>query len=437
MLKKTIIECRSICKSFKKEAQHDRLVLDDVDLEMREGEIVALLGKSGAGKSTLLRIISGLIAPSHGDVLYRDQSVKGPQPGISMVFQNFALMPWLTVLQNVELGLEALRVPRKKRRQLALKTIDTIGLDGFESAFPKELSGGMCQRVGVARALVMEPDLLLMDEPFSALDVLTADNLRSDLLDLWLHNKTKTKGMLIVTHSIEEAILLADRILIFGSNPGSIRVELAVEMSHPRNENDIQFRALVDEIYRLMTTHPEISRASGESSLKSRYENIRLEHRLPDVDVSELTGLLEEVACHDQETPIDLPELAESLHLDVDELFTLTEALELLHFAKVSEGDIELTSEGRGFAQADILERKKLFAKQLQFHLPLVRYVCTVLHDRPSHRASKERFLAELRDHLSEKEAERVLQVVIDWGRYAELFAYDFNSHSLSLDNPG
>lgn len=235
-------------------------MLNNINFQMQEGEIVALLGKSGSGKSTLLRIIAGLIKPSSGKVIYRNNPVAAPVRGMAMVFQNFALLPWLTVLQNVELGLEALGVARQERRVRALKAIDTIGLDGFESAFPKELSGGMRQRVGFARALVVDPDILLMDEPFSALDVLTADNLKSDLLDLWETEKTNTKGIIFVTHNIEEAVLLADRILIFGSDPGHIRAELSVDTPHPRNEQDLSFRKLVDQIYTLMTT-----RLAGQS----------------------------------------------------------------------------------------------------------------------------------------------------------------------------
>lgn len=199
-----IIEVVNIQKSFKKGDRQDLLVLDDINLNVYEGEIVAVLGKSGSGKSTLLRIIAGLIEATNGSVNYRGKIVDGPARGISMVFQTFALLPWLTVLQNVELGLEALGVAREERRSRALKAIDMIGLDGFETALPRELSGGMRQRVGFARALVVNPDILLMDEPFSALDVLTADNLKSDLLDLWQSKKTGLNAIIFVTHSKQD-----------------------------------------------------------------------------------------------------------------------------------------------------------------------------------------------------------------------------------------
>lgn len=430
-----IIDVKHVYKTFKKDRQQELLVLDDINFQMHEGEVVALLGKSGSGKSTLLRIITGLISPTQGKVSYRDQPVKGPVSGISMVFQNFALMPWLTVLQNVELGLEALGVARHERRARALRAIDTIGLDGFESAYPKELSGGMRQRVGFARALVVEPDILLMDEPFSALDVLTADNLRSDLLDLWLAKKTRTDGILFVTHNIEEAVILADRIIVFGSNPGRIDEELKVTLPHPRNETDQAFREVVDKIYSLMTRKPARV-APSQAVVEPLEKEIGLGYRLPDADISELTGLLEILIESDTKGMMALPELSERLHMDVDDLFPLTEALEILRFAKVVEGDIKLTAAGRVFAEADILARKKLFSQHLVKCVPLARYIRQVIDDRPKHRVAEDYFLDELEQYLSDQESDRVLKVAIDWGRYAELFAYDYNSGDLSLENP-
>jgi NitT/TauT family transport system ATP-binding protein len=426
--KTPILHIQNISKSFQKAERQELLVLKDVNLDIYENEIVALLGKSGSGKSTLLRIVAGLIPPSEGEIMYRDAPITGPVYGISMVFQNFALLPWLTVLQNVELGLEAQGVPPAERRSRALKAIDTIGLDGFESAFPKELSGGMRQRVGFARALVVNPDVLLMDEPFSALDVLTADNLKSDLLDLWQTKKTNTNAILFVTHNIEEAVLLADRIIVFGSNPGYIRAELPVSLSHPRNEQDPAFRKLVDRIYTLMTTE------SQAKPLKRR--RIDMGYRLPDADISELTGLMEAMDELERKGGIDLPELADWVSLNIDDLFPLTEVLEILDFAKVSEGDIELTPAGKLFANADILERKKIFAAHLLKYVPLAGHIRRVLDERRDHRASINRFLTELEDFLMEKEAERVLRVAIEWGRYAEIFAYNDQTGILSLENP-
>ncbi|MCC2667023.1 MAG: opuAA [Gammaproteobacteria bacterium] len=426
-----LIEVVNVQKSFSKGDRQELLVLDDINFRMNEGEIVAVLGKSGSGKSTLLRIMAGLVPPSAGTVIYRGQPVEGPVRGISMVFQTFALLPWLTVQQNVELGLEALGIAREERRVRALQAIDTIGLDGFETAFPKELSGGMRQRVGFARALVVNPDILLMDEPFSALDVLTADNLKSDLLDLWQTKKTGLHGILFVTHNIEEAVLLADRIIVFNSNPGSIRGELKVTLPHPRHDMDPRCRNQIDRVYTLMTTQPQT--ASGETE---GHQPIDLGYRLPEASVAEITGLLETLNAPENNGKMDLPDVADILMLDIDELFPLTELLEILHFATVSKGDITITDVGKAFVEADILERKKIFLQQLKKYVPLARYIFEQLTRHPRHRALEENFLSLLEDYLTEKEASRILQTVIEWGRYAELFAYDYNAGVLSLENP-
>ena len=286
-MSKKIFTVEKVNKEFNIKGGHSLKVLDNINFTLHEGEIVALLGKSGSGKSTLLRIIAGLLSPTNGEVLYRGKKVSAPVPDISMVFQSFALMPWLTVLQNVELGLEARKISLKERRKRALKAIDMVGLDGFENAYPKELSGGMKQRVGFARALVLEPDVLLMDEPFSALDILTAENLREDLLDLWEENDAM-KGILYVTHSMEEAILTADRIIIFGSNPGFIRGELKIDIPHPRSSQDPVVANLVDQVYRMMTT----AQTKELSERMNKKTAMTIVYRLPDVDISEMNGLL-------------------------------------------------------------------------------------------------------------------------------------------------
>ena len=424
------VRCIVLRKAYKKAVTQELLVLDDINFKLQEGEIVALLGKSGSGKSTLLRIIAGLIAPTSGHVAYRGQPVTKPVPGIAMVFQSFALMPWLTVLENVELGLEAQGVPREERRRRAIEAIDIIGLDGFESAYPRELSGGMRQRVGFARALVINPDVLLMDEPFSALDVLTAENLKSDLLAVWQEKKTNTNGILLVTHNIEEAATLADRIIILGSDPGHIRADLQVNLPQPRDPEAPEFRDLVDRIYTLMTTG-----FYDKAKYPLRERQVSLGYRLPDVEPSELSGLIETMKSF--EDRIDLPELADEIMMNIDDLFPILETLEILGFAQVLEGDVHLTELGKQFSEADLQARKHLFAQRLLEKVPLARYIRRVLDEKNSHRVSEERFLSKLEDYLSEKEAERVLRTMIDWGRYAELFAYDFNTGILSLENPG
>ena len=426
----SLIQVNNIKKSFKKAGSQELHVLDHVNFEIREGEVIALLGKSGSGKSTLLRIIAGLIESTDGEVLYHGNAIDSPVPGLTMVFQNFALLPWLTVLENVELGLEAQGVPKAPRRKRALKAIDIVGLDGFESAYPKELSGGMSQRVGFARALVVEPEVLLMDEPFSALDVLTAENLRGDLIDILQSEKTKIKSVLLVTHNIEEAAMLADRIMIFSINPGYVRAEMTLDLPHPRNDQDPQFRKVVDQIYTLMT-QPE-----GVTAPAVKPQMIGMGYRLPQVEISEITGLIETLASPEYVGKVDLPQVAEEWHLEIDDLFPVTEALEILRFATVSEGDIELSEKGREFARADILEKKTVFAAHLMSYISLARHIRRVLDDRHDHKENESFFIDELEDFLTEQAAEETLKVVIDWGRYAEIFAYDVNAGVLSLENP-
>lgn len=428
-----IMSVRDIKKSFKKKGAHELLVLENVDFDVKENEIIAILGKSGSGKSTLLRILAGLVHATSGTVHYRDQLILEPVDGLTMVFQHFALLPWLTVLENVELGLEAQGVSKKERRERALKAIDIVGLDGFESAYPKELSGGMSQRVGFARALVVDPEILLMDEPFSALDVLTAENLRNDLIDIWQSHKTNIKSVILVTHNIEEAALMADRIFVFANNPGYIRKVISVNMPHPRNQQDPVFRDIVDEIYTLMTTPIGVEIPERIPKQKA----IAVNYLLPNIGISELTGFIETLAAPEYANKkVGLPELAEALHFEIDDLFPITEALEMLRFAHVFEGEIELTQTGKVFAEADILARKKIFAGHLLEYVPIAKYIRNYLDQEPDHEALENVFTNALEKTLAKQAAETVLTVIIDWGRYAELFAYDYNTGMLSLENP-
>ncbi|MGJ4901709.1 AAA-associated domain-containing protein [Bradyrhizobium sp. HKCCYLS2058] len=424
----SLIEIKSVSRLFPKGSGEDLVVLEKVDLTIRAGEIVGLLGRSGSGKSTLLRIIAGLVSPSSGEARCRGEIIAGPPVGVAMVFQSFALFPWLTVLQNVELGLEALGVDSAERRKRALAAIDLIGLDGFESAFPKELSGGMRQRVGFARALVVHPDLLLMDEPFSALDVLTAETLRTDLVDLWTDGRLPIKSVLMVTHNIEEAVLMCDRILVFSSNPGRVAAEFKVDLLHPRNRLDPAFRQLVDSLYARMTQRPEPKLPSTASA----GVGMVLSH----VSSNSISGLIETLAGEPYNGHADLPVLAGHLQLEVDEIFPLAEALQLLRFAQLSEGDLTLTEAGRRFAHQETDERKKLFAQHLMENVPLMGLIRRVLDDRPSHAAPAARFRIELEDYMSEHYADETLHTIVSWGRYAELFAYDEQSETFSLENP-
>jgi NitT/TauT family transport system ATP-binding protein len=424
----TLLEVRGCRQAYHKEASTELVVLDNVNLVLREGEMVALLGRSGSGKSTLLRIVAGLLRPSAGEVLWHGTPIEGPPIGVAMVFQSFALFPWLTVRENVELGLEARRVARFERARRAEQAIDLIGLGGFESAYPKELSGGMRQRVGLARALVVHPDLLLMDEPFSALDVLTAETLRTDLIDLWVEGKLPLKSVLMVTHNIEEAVLMCDRILVFSANPGRVAHELRVPFPHPRNRLDPAFRKLVDDIYGLMTRRPPAgSRPIGPAPAAI---NTPL-HR---VGTNLMAGLIEALAAAPYNGRADLPALAGALQLELDDLLPLGESLQLLHFAVLAEGDIILTETGRAFAAADTDARKQLFAAALLANVPLVGMIRHVLEERWNHRASAVRFRDELEDHMSPEYADDTLRAAVAWGRYAELFSYDEEAEQFSLE---
>lgn len=427
-----LLELSHVTQSFVKPEGRELKVLDDVNLNLIEGEIVGLLGKSGSGKSTLLRVIAGLIRPTSGTVAYNGKNTPDDAFGISMVFQTFALFPWLTVLQNVELGLEALGVPDKEMRRRALEAIDLIGLDGYESAYPRELSGGMKQRVGFARALVVNPTILLMDEPFSALDVLTAETLKTDLLELWMERKMPLKSILLVTHNIDEVVLMCDRIIIFNSNPGSIAAEIKIDLPHPRDHQSPAFVAKVEEIYRLMTSGIQ-KKGAG---MAAKPAEMTLHDKLPRVSPNQLAGLMEQLSVAPYNGRADIPDLDQSLGLGTEEILHLVEALRVLKFADVAEGDISLSPHGKNFVEADTHIRKQIFAQQLLQNVPLADYIYRVLQGRPGNIAPRIRFVTQLEDLMAEEDAIEALAAVTSWGRYAELFAYDDNTETYSLENP-
>jgi NitT/TauT family transport system ATP-binding protein len=430
-IKSPLVTVQGVAQMYRKGSGGDLQVLQDVNLKLNENEIVALLGRSGCGKSTLLRIIAGLMRPTAGTVTIEGARVEGPARQVALIFQTFALFPWLTVLENVEIGLEAQGIAPELRHKRALAAIDLIGLDGYESAYPKELSGGMRQRVGLARALVVHPKLLLMDEPFSALDVLTAETLRTDLLDLWCEGRMPISSILMVTHNIEEAVLMCDRILVFSSNPGRVVADIAVDLPQPRNRLDPTFRQLVDAIYARMTERP-----TGKPGREGIFPGTGIALMLPRVSPNVLAGLMEAIAADPYRGRADLPALAASLQMEIDDLFPAADLLHLLRFAEVADGDISLADEGKRFVLAGFDERKGLFAQHVLTYIPLAAHIKHVLDERPSHRAHASRFRDELEDHMSEEDAEQTLRAVISFARYGEAFAYDENSDALSLENP-
>ncbi|QSJ15152.1 nitrate/sulfonate/bicarbonate ABC transporter ATP-binding protein [Nostoc sp. UHCC 0702] len=426
-----LIALTSVRKSYQQPNGQQIVILENINLELRSGEIVALLGPSGSGKSTLMRIIAGLIPPSQGEVSYHNRPLVGLNPGVAIVFQSFALYPWLTVLENVELGLKAKGEPPDSRRQKALQMIDIIGLDGFENAYPKELSGGMRQRVGFARALAVEPELLCMDEPFSALDVLTAENLRFELLDLWLERRIPTKAVLIVTHGIEEAVIMADRIIVLGRNPGRIRADLPVTLPHYRDRKHPSFQALVDQVYTIIT-NPELetielpTTTSVETSIpQPKYQS------LPAVRIGSVAGLLELLEDRQEK---DLYRLAQELQLEVDDILPIVEAAKLMDFVELAEGDISLKPIAQEFINGGIDERKQIVRSQLLTHIRLVQQIYRLLEAKNNQRIPEELVLDILESHFSPQEAERQLQTVVDWGRYAEIYGYNEPSGQIFLE---
>ncbi len=438
MVVKTATEClitlQGVSKAYQQPNGQQIAILEPINLELRTGEIVALLGPSGSGKSTLMRMIAGLIPPTSGQVLYHNRPLVGLNPGIAIVFQNFALYPWLTVMENVELGLKAKGELPEQRKQKALRMIDIIGLDGFENAYPKELSGGMRQRVGFARALAVEPELLCMDEPFSALDVLTAENLRFELLDLWLEKRIPTQAVLIVTHGIEEAVILADRIVVLGRNPGRIRAELSVNLPHYRDRKTPQFQALVDQVYKILTnpdlsceaeTQPANAVSQPQPTQAAKYQS------LPQVRIGAIAGLLELLEDRKEK---DLYRLGQELLLEVDEILPIVEGAKLMDFLGIKEGDLLLTPIGNNFIAGDIDERKQIVRNQILGHIRLVQQIDRMLHAKRNRRISEDLILDILEGHFSPQEAIRQLKTAIDWGRYAEIYSYDEPTGELFLE---
>jgi NitT/TauT family transport system ATP-binding protein len=430
-----IIQARGVEKFYLQPEGNRIQVVAPTDLSIEPGKIIALLGPSGCGKSTLLRILSGLSRPSSGEVLWHSKPLDGQTPNVGIVFQSFALFPWLTVLANVEAPLEARGTAAVERRKRALKTLDTVGLDGFETAYPKELSGGMKQRVGFARALVVEPEVLFMDEPFSALDVLTAENLRNELLELWISKKMPTSAIFIVTHNIEEAVLLADRIIVLGRNPARIRTDFEVRLPHYRDRKDPRFAELVDYIYKVMT-QPEVEHAPpGTPAPTGPAARTRQKYQmLPHARVGGVAGLMELLQDHGGHE--DLSQLSENLGMDVEDLLPIVEASVLLGFATLTEGEVKITPEGIAFADADIQTRKVLFREAAVKHVMILQQIASILKAKTDHSIPEEFFHDILDEHFSQDEVQRQLETAMNWGRYAEIFDYDSETGRLILAEP-
>ncbi|HZR46086.1 MAG TPA: nitrate/sulfonate/bicarbonate ABC transporter ATP-binding protein [Candidatus Manganitrophaceae bacterium] len=416
-----LLQLQNIVKAYGR-GTRQFLAVRDVNLQIKSGEFVCLLGPSGCGKSTLLRMIAGLNSPTSGTILYRGTPLKGVNPHATIVFQTFALYPWLTVQENVEIALKARGAPPGERAKRALKLIDTVGLDGFESAYPRELSGGMRQKVGFARAMAVEPELLCLDEPFSALDVLSADALRGELIELWQNKTLPTKAVLMVTHNIEEAVLMADRIVVMAKDPGRIVAEIEVTLRHPRSRKDIAFQAQVDKVYAAVTGKTKAEPQAGEGERRKK---------LPDARLNALAGLVEKLVEDGGRT--DLYRLAGQLSLELDDLLPIVETGELLGLLNILEGDLMITPLGRAYAEASILARKELIAGRI-LRLPIINWIYDTLLRDDDRRVTRDYFFENLKSDFGDW-AEEQLEIAISWGRHAELFAYDDNTRELYLES--
>jgi len=420
-----IIRAEKIEKYYAQPSQNRIQVISATDLEILPGEILALLGPSGSGKSTMLRMLSGLSTPTSGQVYWHQTPIADAEINVSIVFQSFALFPWLTVLENVEAPLQARGVSPEERRDRSMKMLDTVGLDGFEAAYPKELSGGMKQRVGFARALVVEPEVLFMDEPFSALDVLTAENLRSELLELWANKTMPTKAVFLVTHNIEEAVLLADRIVVLGRNPGHIRTDFRVQIAQPRDRKSEPFTQLVDYIYKVLTK-PDAAPAQApdqQSGPKVRDQRQMHYQMLPHARPGGMAGLLELLL--DKGGRDDIYRLADDLSFEIDDLLPIVDAAQLLGFLSIEEGDAAITETGTEFANSEILRQKELFRHAALANVLLLRQIRRALLSKSDHTVPEDFFLDMLDEQFSEEECLRQIETAVTWGRYAELFDYD------------
>jgi NitT/TauT family transport system ATP-binding protein len=420
-----IIRAEQVEKYYAQPSENRIQVISATDLSVVPGEILALLGPSGSGKSTMLRMLTGLSTPSAGRVYWHEKPISETEINVSIVFQSFALFPWLTVLENVEAPLQARGVPPAERRERSLRMLDTVGLDGFEAAYPKELSGGMRQRVGFARALVVEPEVLFMDEPFSALDVLTAENLRSELLELWAKKTMPTRAVFIVTHNIEEAVLLADRIIVLGRNPGHIRTDFRVPLAQPRDRKSEAFTQLVDYIYKVLT-RPDVVPADlpGEPGATRPRDQRQMRYQmLPHSRPGGVAGLLELLL--DKGGKDDIYRLADDLAFEIDDLLPIVDAAQLLGFLTIEEGDAAITPTGAEFANSEILRQKELFRDAAQAHVLLLRQIRRALDSKTDHTVPEEFFLDMLDEQFSDEESQRQMETAVAWGRYAELFDFD------------
>jgi NitT/TauT family transport system ATP-binding protein len=411
------------------------LVLDKITLAVRAGEVLAILGPSGSGKSTLLRIMIGLLKATSGTVLVHGKPLVGIHPGVSLVFQNFALFPWLTVNDNVQLALNGLDLGPTEAKDRIGRCIDVVGLEGFEQAYPKELSGGMKQRVGIARALARAPELLCMDEPCSALDVFTAESLRSEIYRMWSGGQSKLpfqpKSVVIITHHIEEAVFLADRIVVMGTRPGRIRTIIQNDVPHPREYQSPAFLRMVQRLHDVITKEQMPDAPEGPAPVAATPGGLPEPAPIPAVNLGHIFGLMEIVRDHGSQ--IDVFKLDQLTEYDFGYTISVVKAGELLGFLDTPKNQVLLTDLGRGFLDADINGRKSLFRQQL-LTLSTFQFVLHLLKDARNNRLHKDIIEEELAVRLTAEDVEKTFHTIVGWGRFGELFGYDASSEELSID---
>ncbi|MBC7715051.1 MAG: nitrate/sulfonate/bicarbonate ABC transporter ATP-binding protein [Rhizobacter sp.] len=428
---KVLTSLEKVSKTYNLENDQDVLILKDINLTVKEGEFIALLGQSGSGKSTILRIMSGLIPPSTGRVIHNEEVLDDVNSDVAIVFQSFALYPWLSVAENVRIGLNQRKLTKTEEDSEIENALDLIGLGGHENAYPKELSGGMRQRVGFARALVAKPEILAMDEPFSALDVFTARNLRAEIIRLWQNGNAGFKSAFMVTHNIQDAVAMASRILILSSNPGSVVYDIKNELSYPRDEKSFEFQARVDEIHDMITslTLPDKDKDYEKSFIMPKDlkegPSTELSHRIesiPAVTAGRMIGLLEMIA--NDKGLVDIFDLSAQMREEFGLTISVTKALELLDLVETPKHDVVLTQLGHQLVISNTLDRKIIFRDQIK-KLNLFKIILNKLEMQTE--VSEVALQEEIADKLPYENADKIFDTIVDWGRFAEILDYDIN----------
>ncbi len=423
-----MLELKTVYQSFLLESGRNLKVLDNINLSLYENEVLVLLGPSGSGKSTCLRLMAGLIEPTHGKVLSHNEPLEDVNDEVSLVFQSFALLPWLNVVDNVALGLKPLGLPQEEMEQNVKKAIDLVGLEGFEEAYPKELSGGMKQRVGFARALVMQRPILCLDEPFSALDILTAETLRKEILNLWLTRKTAIKSIVLITHNIAEAVSMGSRILVMGANPGQIRYTIRNELPYPRDEKTASVKALVGIIRDVLTESiiPDAPEWVPPALQGTGFE------APPNVNMTEVVGFLEVVL--EDGGRADAFTLAQKLTKDSLNILLMAKAAELMDFVDTPKNQIVLTDLGKAFVKADVNQRKRMIHEGLM-QLKLTQQFYQRILNSEGGAMGRDEAIQTIHEWLPNENPEDVFDTLVQWGRYGELFGYNDDNKEVYIDS--